>query len=241
MHPANPPRLRGAFTLIELLVVIAIIAVLAGMLLPALSRAKLQGHRVACLNNLRQVGLASSLYIDDNSGRVPTMTAYGGRRDDYASLERNGSATVLYGGIASLLKLGDGKSWRCPADNVLRGKIPRLTNDLVSYPYRWVVAWNTLTHTTLKESHFVRPSGQMLFNDIVDTHYSRSHTSAPKSQPLINGVFLDGHADKLRVVVRNPNFGMIYDWSWFFYGPDGRVNPGNPNTGADVKTGYDVP
>ncbi|MBN9691134.1 MAG: type II secretion system protein [Verrucomicrobia bacterium] len=241
MHLPASSQASRAFTLIELLVVVAIIAILAGLLLPALSRAKLQGDRVACLNNLRQVGLASSLYLDDHAGRVPTMMAYGGRRDDYASLERNSDATVLYGGIPSLLKLGDGRSWRCPADKILRGKIPRLTNDLVSYPYRWVVAWNTLTHDTLKESHFVRPSGQMLFNDIVDTHYTRSHDQLPKGQPLINGVFLDGHADKLRVVFRNPHFGMRYDWSWFFYGPDGRVNRGSPNTGDDVKTGYDVP
>ena len=90
---------RFGFTLIELLVVIAIIAILAAMLLPTLGRAKQRAWGTACLNNVKQIGIASRMYADDNADALPRSAHQGASW--VATLQPYCGGTNL---------------WRCPRD-----------------------------------------------------------------------------------------------------------------------------
>ena len=118
---------RKAFTLVELLVVIGIIALLISILMPALGRAKEQANWVKCLSNLRQLGQAFTMYVNNNKGFFPRPGVGRGAAsyEDWIYFEDNPNATPLprpfeQGAIAPYLGQSKGikEVFRCPSDDI---------------------------------------------------------------------------------------------------------------------------
>ena len=171
-----------SFTLVELLVVLAIISVLAGLLLPVISKAKEAGRAAACLSNLRQIGIALQLYVQDNNNRLPVM------RDK--SFDTNGPPINALPGpdVALSNYLGAVKVLRCPSD---RKRIYEQTGS--SY------AWNSLLNGQDAEQLKVLnmdfdPHQIPVFFDKEAFHSARGENKG------VNYLYADGHIKNLLAI-----------------------------------------
>jgi prepilin-type N-terminal cleavage/methylation domain-containing protein len=125
---------KTAFTLIEILIVIAIIAILAALLLPALSLAKSKGLRISCMNNLRQLGVACHVYMADNDGRLVENWPYALQPNLQTNCWMHGNMRFAFEATNhGLLRTGklfpyanNPNSYRCPADRSSTNGAPRV-------------------------------------------------------------------------------------------------------------------
>ncbi|MGI8965960.1 MAG: type II secretion system protein, partial [Limisphaerales bacterium] len=123
---------QKGFTLIELLVVIAIIAILAGMLLPALAKAKERANLTKCISNTRQIAMNFTLYADSNNQQIPSALSYGAIPQDYASAANKVDRTDRYGGVPKLLTTGNPAVLWCPSDKLNLPSKPVKDTDFTS-------------------------------------------------------------------------------------------------------------
>jgi prepilin-type N-terminal cleavage/methylation domain-containing protein/prepilin-type processing-associated H-X9-DG protein len=198
---------RRAFTLIELLVVMAIIAILASLMVPALTRAKFKAHNTVCVNQLRQLGLATRMYSEENNNRLPSAEILPSQPiDPQRPLARICDVLAPYAGKAA--STNSATVFRCPTD-----KVGLFATEGSSYEWNSELNARRLDETRAANVRIVQVvviNGETVTN--VDTNrvlrfppettpmlldYEEFHPRPPKSGK--NVVFMDGHVAPLEV------------------------------------------